>query len=89
MISPSVADARLRSALRVYRSASLALFQPYHAISCVVVAPRSAARVADAFRKQFVVHRFGSPASLQTSRNQFPNPAAVKGLPCAVTKNIR
>src|SRR5271154_2165307 len=30
-----------------------------------------------------------APASSQRSRNQLPNPAAVNGLPCFVTKKVR
>src|SRR5437899_1618217 len=43
---PALAAALLRSAFRVYRSASLSVFQPNQAFNSVVVAPRSASRVA-------------------------------------------
>ena len=57
-------------------------------MSWCAVAPFSAARVAPALRRPWA-DRPGSPASLQRPRNQFVNPAGVKGLPCSVTKNER
>jgi hypothetical protein len=50
--------------------------------------PASIKRVAAAFRKPWN-EQCGRPASLQRSRNQFPNPAAVKGAPSSVTRKVR
>ena len=56
-------------------------------MSSWVVAPFSAARAAADFRTPWAEH-WGKPASLQRSRNQFPKPAAEKGLPNCVTKKV-
>ena len=71
---------RFRSAVRVYPSACFKVDQPKMAMSSCDVAPFSAARVAPALRKP-VGGAWRRPASLQRSRNQLPNPAALKGLP--------
>jgi len=40
-------------------------------------------------RRAWALKFFGRPAALHCSRNQFPNPASVKGLPNSVTRNVR
>jgi mannose-6-phosphate isomerase-like protein (cupin superfamily) len=50
--------------------------------------PASASLLAATFRKPWN-EQCGNPASSQRSRNQFPNPAGVNGLPNSVTRKFR
>jgi hypothetical protein len=56
-------------------------------MSCLVVAPFSAAVAAPALRSPCA--RPGTPASTHRSRNQFPKPQSVYGAPALVTRNVR
>src|SRR5215470_4982509 len=57
------------------------------AISCLVVAPFSAAVAAPALRRPWA--RPGTPASTHRSRNQLPKRQIVSGVPFDVTKKVR